>query len=184
MEAGDTHAGVSRLLSPMRPEAPDIAVLYDAHARRVWRMLARLGVAPSAIEDVVQDVFLTAHQRLSEFAGRSSAETWLIGIAVKHAANARRSRRTEVPISDSALDPARTPEERLAQRRALEALERVLSQLPDEQREVVVLMDLEQLTAPQVAETLGVKLNTIYSRLRLGRAALASALNAKLEVAS
>ena len=168
----------------MKPQAPDIAVLYDAHARRVWRMVARLGVAPSAIEDVVQDVFLTAHQKLAEFAGRSTAETWLIGIAVRLAANARRRTRTEVPLADTELDPSRTPEQQLLQRRSLEELERVLGRLPDEQREVVVLIDLEQLTAPQVADTLGVKLNTIYSRRRLGRAALARALSATAEVAS
>ena len=53
----------------------------------------------------------------------------------------------------------------------------MLSRLPDEQREVVVLVDLEQLTAPQVADALEVKLNTVYSRLRLGRAALSRALH-------
>jgi RNA polymerase sigma-70 factor (ECF subfamily) len=54
--------------------------------------------------------------------------------------------------------------------------------LPDEQREVVVLIDLEQLTAPQVAEALEVKLNTVYSRLRLGRAALTRALSRPEEI--
>ncbi|MFT3710272.1 MAG: sigma-70 family RNA polymerase sigma factor [Archangium sp.] len=168
----------------MRPESADIAALYDAHARRVWRMIARLGVSPAHIEDVVQDVFLTAYQRLKDFEGRSEPETWLLGIAVRLAANARRAKRVEVELPDSALDPSRSPEEQLERRRSLEELDRVLSQLPDEQREIVVLMDLEQLTAPQVAEALDVKLNTIYSRLRLGRAALARALAPKIEVAS
>ena len=61
-------------------------------------------------------------------------------------------------------------------RRALQELESVLSTLPEEKREAVVLIDLEQLTAPQAAEALEVKLNTVYSRLRLGRAALSKAL--------
>ena len=75
----------------MPPEVPDIARLYEAHARQVWRTLVRLGVPSSGIEDAVQDVFLTAHQRSESFEGRSSASTWLVGIAVRIAANVRRA---------------------------------------------------------------------------------------------
>lgn len=163
----------------MRPEVPDIARLYQAHARQVWRTLSRLGVQRAGLEDAVQDVFLTAHQRLAGFEGRSNPGTWLIGIAVRVAANARRStqRRGHLRLLDERLvDPAHGPEQQLAQQRSLQELEQVLSQLPEEQREVVVLIDLEQLTAPQAAEALEVKLNTVYSRLRLGRAALTRSL--------
>jgi len=169
----------------MPPQLPDLARLYDAHARQVWRTLARLGVPSSAVEDAVQDVFLTAHQRLDGFEGRSSASTWLVGIAVRVAANVRRAmqRRGALRLVDDKLvDPAKGPEQRLEQQRDLRELEEVLSRLPDEQREVVVLIDLEQLTAPQVAEALEVKLNTVSSRLRLGRAALARALNKPEEI--
>ncbi|MDP2269163.1 MAG: sigma-70 family RNA polymerase sigma factor [Archangium sp.] len=163
----------------MRPEAPDIARLYAAHARQVWRTLVRLGVPTATVEDAVQDVFLTAHQRLSGFEGRSNPGTWLVGIAVRVAANARRAvaRRGVLRVVDDAMvDPGRGPEQQLERHRALQALEAVLSRLPEEQREVVVLIDLEQLTAPQAAEALEVKLNTVSSRLRLGRAALSKAL--------
>lgn len=162
----------------MRPEVPDIATLYQAHARQVWRTLSRLGVHPPGIEDAVQDVFLTAHQRLASFEGRSNPGTWLVGIAVRVAANARRStqRRGHVRLLDGLADPAQGPEQQLSQQRSLQELEQVLAKLPEEQREVVVLIDLEQLTAPQAAEALEVKLNTVYSRLRLGRAALSKAV--------
>jgi RNA polymerase sigma-70 factor (ECF subfamily) len=163
----------------MRPEVPDIARLYEAHARQVWRTLLRLGVSSAAVEDAVQDVFLTAHQRLAGFEGRSHVGTWLVGIAVRVAANARRtlSRQGVVRLVDDGLvDPTKGPEQRLEQQRELRELEQVLSGLPEEQREVIVLIDLEQLTAPQAAEALEVKLNTVYSRLRLGRAALSKSL--------
>ena len=164
----------------MRPKVPDIARLYKAHARQVWRTLVRLGVTTAGVEDAVQDVFLTAHQRIAEFEGRSNPCTWLVGIAVRIAANARRTiqRRGHVRLLDDGLiDPARAPDQRLEQQQRLLELEQVLSQLPEDQREVVVLIDLEQLTAPQAAEALEAKLNTVYSRLRLGRAALSRALN-------
>lgn len=153
----------------------DLTTLYEAHARQVWRTLARLGVPAANVEDAVHDVFLTAHQRLAEFGQRSSPSTWLIGIAVKVAANLRRKSKRQGLL---VIAPASShgPDDELERRRKLFELERVLSQLPDEQREVVVLCDLEQLSAPEVAEVLEEKLNTIYSRLRLGRAALKRAL--------
>jgi RNA polymerase sigma-70 factor (ECF subfamily) len=155
----------------------DIRALYDAHAHQVWRMVARLGVPEGAVEDVVQDVFLTAHRRLPEFAGRSSPLTWLFGIAMKLAANGRRRRTADAPVPPSLIDTTRAPDEQLDRRRAMKSLDRALAHLPDEQRDAVVLMDLEQLTAAQVAEALEVNVNTVYSRLRLGRLALARALN-------
>lgn len=180
---GDTHRAVT-LLSLMPNESLEIAALYDAHAKRVWRACVRLGVPPAAIEDAVQDVFLTAHRSVHRFEGRSSPLTWLLGIAVRVAANARRTKWKPEALDEAQADPASNPERQLQRRRALVELERVLNQLPTEQREVVVLMDLEQLTAPEVAEALEVNLNTIYSRLRLGRAALGRALQTREELAS
>lgn len=181
---GDTHAGVTQLLVAMRPPLPDLRRLYQAHARQVWRTLARLGVPPDAVEDAVQDVFLTAHQKLGDFEGRSATSTWLIGIAVRVAANARRTgRRRAQAVVPEPSDSALRPDEQLERRRALEALDATLSKLVPEQREVVVLMELERLSAPEAAEALGVNVNTVYSRLRLGRAALSRALKGE-EVAS
>ena len=185
--AGDTQASVTRLLGRMPAAAPDLASLYDAHARRVWRTLLRLGVPPAAVEDAVQDVFLAAQRRLATFRGESEPSTWLTGIAVRVAANARRltgRRGPAVAFDDALADPASGPDHQLEQRRRLEALQRVLNLLPEEQRDVLVLIDLEQFTAPEVASALGLNVNTVSSRLRLGRAALSKALSgAGLEVA-
>lgn len=182
--APDTQCGVTLLLSSMTNDSLEIAALYDAHAPRVWRTCLRLGVPPSVVEDAVQDVFLTAHRNAGRFQGRSSPLTWLLGIAVRVAANARRTKWKPESLDDAQPDSRSNPEAQLQRRRALAQLERVLAQLPAEQREVVVLMDLEQLSAPEVAEALEVKLNTVYSRLRLGRAALTRSLQVREEVAS
>ena len=111
---------------------------------------AASGVPPAAVEDAVQDVFLTAHQKLAGFEGRSNPATWLVGIAVRVAANARRasSRRGSLQLVDSALvDPSRGPDQRLEAQRDLQELEQVLSRLPEEQREVLGGEALEELRA-------------------------------------
>lgn len=165
------------LVHTMPAQALDIAELYHSHSAQVWRTVARLGVLTANVEDVVHEVFLAAFRQLDAFEGRSSPGTWLIGIAVKTAANHRRKQvRGVVPIVDTL--PARGPavDEELERRRRVFELEEVLEHLAPEQREVVVLCDLEQLSGPDVAEILSVNLNTVYSRLRLGRAALSRAL--------
>ena len=139
----------------------------------------------SDADDAVQEVFLTAHRQARTFAGRSSATTWLIGIAVKVSAGYRRRQvRGAVPLVEALPAPGPGVDDELERRRRLFELEDVLRRLPVEQREIVVLCDLEQLSAPEVAEALEVNLNTVYSRLRLGRAALARALTEKRQEAS
>jgi len=179
----DTQGFVNALARLMPAQPLDLTTLYEAHGRQIWRTLARLGVPPSSLEDGVHDVFLAAHRRLGEFGWRSSPSTWLVGIAVRVAANHRRKSRRQ-PLLEVAPDVLRGADEELDRKRKLRELERVLSQLPDEQREVVVLCDLEQLSAPEVAEALDEKVNTIYSRLRLGRALLKKVLTSTQEDAS
>lgn len=116
---------------------PDLRGWYAAHARQVWRTLSRLGVPLAQVEDAVQDVFLTAHQRLPTWEGRGQPATWLLGIAVRVAANARRKAHLTAVLTDEMVDPARPPDLALERRRALAELERVLEQLPQEQREVL-----------------------------------------------
>jgi DNA-directed RNA polymerase specialized sigma24 family protein len=55
----------------------DVTEAFARHGSFVWRTLQRLGVRDADLEDVVQDVFLVAHRRLSEFEGRSQTKTWL-----------------------------------------------------------------------------------------------------------
>lgn len=175
----DTQPHVTAIVRQPGPQPLDVAALYGAHARRLWRTLLRLGVPRAQVEDALQEVFLVAHQQRARFGGLSSELTWLTGIAAGTAANVRRKllrRGAHEPVDDSLAMEGGRPDEALERQARLEALTRVLSQLPDEQREVVVLMDLERLTAPEVAEALSTKVNTVYSRLRLGRAALVRAL--------
>jgi RNA polymerase sigma-70 factor (ECF subfamily) len=182
----DTHTHVTLLFPLFQHEPPDIAALYDAHARQIWRVLVRLGVPSSHVEDAVQDVFLTAHQNRRKFLRRSQPSTWLIGIAVGIAANLRRKKSSSQGAANTpweGAEPQPSPYQHLESQARLHELELFLARLPEDQREIVVLVDLEEMTAPQVAAALQVNLNTVYSRLRLGRAALTHALKAKMESA-
>jgi RNA polymerase sigma-70 factor, ECF subfamily len=146
----------------------------------VWRVARSLGVPSIAIDDAVQDVFLTVHRRLSEFEGRSSLRTWIYAITYRTAQNHRRrvQRLRCDPLLDEPIAERPGPGEELEHAQAGEFVMQFLDTVSADKRDVFVLCMLEELSAPEVAEILGVKLNTVYSRLRLVRADFRAALDA------
>jgi RNA polymerase sigma-70 factor, ECF subfamily len=160
--------------------------IYDQNVDFVWRVVARLGVRPSAVEDVAQEVFVVVHKKLAQFRGDSQIRTWLFQIArlVVHE-HRRTSRRKDTPLgSDGGLTEVdslpthadASPEHAAARSEAVKVLHAILEDMDDQKREVFVLAELEQLPVPEIATALGVNLNTVYSRLRLARAAFNQAL--------
>ncbi len=159
--------------------APDFDTVYQENVDFVWRNLRRLGVPDSQIEDACQDAFLVAYRRLGEFAGRSTIRTWLFAIALRVASEHRRKlRRTDGfdVLIDEPPAAGPTPEESAERRQAAILLEQFLAGLSDITRPVFILAELEQMTAPEIGEALGVNVNTVYSRLRLARQAFERAV--------
>ena len=158
----------------------DFEALYRETFPSVWRVLARLGVPPSDLHDAAQNVYLVAHRRRDEFAQRSSAKTWVVGIAVNVANDMLRAtrRRPVHPLDEKVPDASPTPLDRASQAESLALVSRLLETLPVERREIFILAEFEEFTAPEIALSLGLNLNTVYSRLRLARRDFQAALDA------
>jgi RNA polymerase sigma-70 factor (ECF subfamily) len=160
--------------------APAFDDVYQLHVRFVWRTVRSFGVAPAHLEDAVQDVFVVVHRRLAEFAGRARIETWLFAIARRVAGAYRRtaSRKTDRQdaIDDVVLASADDTFAALSRAQAAAAVAAVLDTFDEDKRIVFTLVELEQLSVPDVAELLGINLNTAYSRLRLARRAFEAAV--------
>jgi RNA polymerase sigma-70 factor, ECF subfamily len=157
---------------------PTFAELYESYFAFVWRTARRLGTPEANLDDVVQEIFMVAYRRQEDFEGRSSAKTWLYGIVFNIVRAHRRELRAHHPhalLAEPPADPdlladgADRPDERVAKSQAARFIERFLDSLDDDRRDVFVLAELEQLSAPEIAAALGVPLNTVYSRLRLAR---------------
>ena len=157
--------------------------LYATYSASVWRGLERLGVPYGQLEDAVQDVFLVVHRRLREFEGRSTLKTWLYGIVLRVAKDHRRTvqrhnrrldRLARWLSSDAgcATNPALLAE----QREASQLLQTVLATLPDEEREMFVLVEFEGLTTHEASDVLGIRLRTGQRRLQAALTALSSAV--------
>ncbi len=127
--------------------------------------------------DQAQNVFLTAHRKLAGFEGRSQIRTWLFGICQRVASDYRRTAlfRREITMEPTALvlcagtqEDSQHGVESLETAQVAEAL---LNELPEAQRLVFVLFELEGMSGQNIAQLLGISLGTVRSRLRLARQA-------------
>jgi RNA polymerase sigma-70 factor, ECF subfamily len=165
--------------------------VYHAYAPFVWRNARRLGVSYGAVEDVMQEVFLVVYRRLPEFEERATAastgsagsfasmKAWLSAILIRivraHRRGARRkdaagANTPSSPEPDSLMDRrSPSPLEAAERDEAVQELYAILSRMNEERREVLVLSELEELTAPEIALALQVNVNTISWRLRTAR---------------
>jgi RNA polymerase sigma-70 factor (ECF subfamily) len=156
--------------------------MYDAHVDFVWRNLRRLGVADADAEDRTQEVFVVAHRRFAEFVDRGHGpRAWLFQIVLRVASDARRHHRRhpEVPDGGLAMDRVSIEAQQtdaIARREALSRLDTALASIDLARRAVLVLHEIEEMTAREIAQVLGIPLNTVYSRLRVARVELEQAL--------
>ena len=160
-------------------EALGFDEVYERHFDFVWRNARRLGVPDAQVDDAVQEVFLVVHRRLGEFEGRSSLRTWIFGILVRVAADHRRALRRKSPHTRSrdaavqadttADEAAQDPHDRMVRREGVRLLHRLLDELDDDKRAALVLAELEQMSVPEIAASLGANVNTVYARLRAAR---------------
>jgi RNA polymerase sigma-70 factor, ECF subfamily len=169
------------------PAFPAFEEVYTAHVGFVWRVLRTFGVSETQIEDAVQDVFIVVHRRLPEWQGRAAITTWLFAIARRVASSHRRrsGRRTEgltENLSEELVDDraAGDPFGEMSRAQAAATVLAILEQLDEDKRVVFALVELEQLSVPEVARMLDLNLNTAYSRLRLARQAFEAAVKAKV----
>jgi RNA polymerase sigma-70 factor, ECF subfamily len=163
-------------------QALTFRALYDAHLDFVWRNLRRLGVSEADAEDRTQEVFVVAHRRFEQFEERGHGpRAWLFQIVLRVASDARRHKRRHPEDPDGGLAMGRasidaTQQDAVLRREQLSQLDAALATIDVGRRAVLVLHEIEEMTAPEIAEVLGIPLNTVYSRLRVARAELEEAL--------
>jgi RNA polymerase sigma-70 factor (ECF subfamily) len=157
----------------VRTDERALAEIYATHHAFVWRSLARLGVAPSRLDDAVHDVFMVVARRLAEYEGRATMKTWLFAIAMRVAQSVRRDAAREQRGRDRLREVEEAPHVPHEDLDAAQMLHALLDKLDDDQRAVFIMAELEGMTANEIAMATATKPATVYSRLRLAREALA-----------
>jgi RNA polymerase sigma-70 factor (ECF subfamily) len=155
--------------------------LLVRHQPRIYRFGLKLCRDPEDARDVLQDTLLAMARTIRDFRGASSVSTWLYAIARSFCIKKRRRSKFAPPVEESleaipASERDRLqcagpgPEEDLAGREVEDALDRAIASLDPMYREVLVLRDVEGLTAPEVGEVLGLRVEAVKSRLHRARA--------------
>lgn len=165
------------------------ALVYEEHFDSVYRLAFRFGVPAAEVEDVAQKVFVVAHRRITGGEQVENVGGWLRGITVRVVSQHRRWRRVRrlkawlVKSTAEAQAPVpRTPERAAHAHRTQRAVGEVLEHMSPKLREVLVLSDVEEHTQGEVAELLGISVNTVRSRRRLAREQFQRLWNERAEV--
>jgi len=171
------RASMSHPDNPPSPEPSgqlDLGGLYAAHAPFLTRTVARLIGVGSHVDDVVQEVFLIAHRKRTALAAHPEPRAWLYRTArnvVQHHRRslARRARLAEAATHEPVDGASERPDAALERRRHGDAIRAVVASLPDKQREVFVLYELEQLSGDEIAAMIEVPVGTVWTRLHHAR---------------
>lgn len=155
--------------------------LYRAHAGKLYSVACRIVGSASDAEDLLQEIFLSAHRKLDGFRGDSALGTWLYRLATNHCLDYLRSRSGRMHQATESLDD--NPGGTVAGGRSLADqtvakmdLERALAQLPEGCRAAFVLHDVEGLEHREVADALGIAEGTSKSQVHKARQRLRALL--------
>ena len=158
------------------------ALLVRRYQDRVFRFILRMNNARDEAMDLTQETFMKAYQALPTWRPDARFGTWLFQIARNAALDVLRRRQLVefVPLDPGlsgveAFDPqdgAPLPEEQLSGRQRIALLDRALHELPIEQREILLLRELENMSYADIAATLNIEAGTVKSRLARARAAV------------
>jgi RNA polymerase sigma-70 factor (ECF subfamily) len=155
-----------------------VEALLERHEPRVYRFALRMCGSEDAAREVLQETLIAAFKHLHDFRGDASLSTWLFQVARSFCTKARRRRSGEPAVMEAldapeasvlSLPDAEAPSARAQASEVGEVLRAALSTLPDHYREVLLLKDVEGLSAEEVAEVLGEKVPAVKSRLHRAR---------------
>jgi len=168
-------------VSIVRP--PTFAEIYKKYFGFVWSCTRRLGVTEAEMDDLVQEIFIVIHARLSTLEQPNAIRSWIYGIVRRTVSTYHRAKRANVASTASFHAEAElqypqppSPQELAEQSDQVRLLWSLLEKLDAPKREVFVLAEFDEIPIPEIALAIEVPLNTAYSRLRAARQELEQAI--------
>lgn len=193
LRSSANHEFIERL---KRGEAAAFEELVSERSGEIYGLLFRLTENGEEARDLTQETFLRAFQNIDRFRGEADVRTWIYRIAINQARNRSRWWRRRRRDATSSLDatpgesgqsiistlaePSQNPEQQTLARERELALRSALQRLGQAYRETVILRDIEGFTYEEIAETLGINVGTVKSRLARGRRELRKKLEGSL----
>src|SRR5580658_9096450 len=187
--AATTEAGVfdeSGLVAKAREgDSGAFNELVNVYSRKIYRLAKHITQNDEDAEDVLQETFLKAYEHLDTFQGNSKFYTWIVRIGVNESLMKLRKRKGDrtVPL-DEPIDTGEemvtreiavwedNPEQRYSREEIQEILDKAVEGLKPDFRTVFILRDIEELSTEETAESLGISIPAVKSRLLRARLAL------------
>lgn len=169
-------------------------VLMRRYNQRIYRVVRAILKDDADAEDVMQQAYLNAYRHLDQFAERAMFSTWLTKIAVYEALGRVRKRQPATSLDETTaegttiMDTLRSreadPEQELLAKETTGLLEAAVTALPDALREVFMLRDVEGLSTLETADSLGIKEDTVKTRLHRARRHMRRQLTSQIDAAA
>lgn len=153
-------------------DRPAVEELLARYQERIYRFGLRMCGDEDSAREVLQETMLAAFRNLPGFRGQASLSTWLYQIARSFCIKERRGTRPAAQLEADLVDATPAPDLQVHARQVGQALAAAIRELAPEQREVLVLRDVEGLSAQQAAEVIGIEVGALKSRLHRARMAL------------
>ena len=177
------HTGPGMVYGSPTVNLPSFVDVYRTYFNFVWSITRCLGVDRAEQDDIVQEIFVIIYKRLETIEQPESLRSWIYGIIRRTACRYHRAKRTRLINTETMnLEPEVrqpewcTPQIIAEQSEQVRLIWSFLEKIDAPKREVFILTEVEEMTAPEIAAAIGVPLNTVYSRLRAARQELDEAL--------
>ena len=177
------HTGSPLVSAVVIGSPPKFADIYANYFRFVWSTARYMGVETTALDDVVQDVFVIIYERVHTLQQREALRSWIYGIVRRVVLTHHRTQRSalhkaeELLVNADLIHPELpTPQQVTEESERAKLFWSLVSVLDARKREVFLLAEFEEMTAPEIAKLANLPLNTVYSRLRAAREELEEAL--------
>lgn len=189
-----TKTGPNRSSADLSRTTASFDTLYRDHVDLMYRFATRLCGESEAAKDLVQETFLNAYRGYKAFRGDAQVSTWLYTIASRACMRMRRKRKGEpdhelsleefIPTQDGEFRlqipvEGLSPEEALQNKELRQALDQAISKLPKKYRMVLILRDMEGLSAKEVGSIVGLNERAVKSRLHRARLFVRRELSAR-----
>ena len=152
---------------------PDLRMVFEEHVDHVGNSLRRLGVREADIPDLAQEVFVVMHGILPDYDPERPMWPWIFGVVYRIAASYRRKALREVlddgTLADERADSSKNLDEAMRKGEDRQLVLEALQFVEMNRRAVFVMAEIDGVAVPEIAQALGIALNTAYSRLRLAR---------------
>lgn len=175
----DLATGEQPAVAALAMTAVELSDMYCREFGYVWHTLRRLGIPQRELPDVTHDVFVTVCRCLDRYDPSRPIRPWLFGVAFRVASDHRHLSRNAREAAHETIevpDERPLPDERISRSQTRELVREALAALDPDRRAVLILHDIDDASVPEIARTLAVPENTLYSRLRVAREQFVAAI--------